>query len=161
MTTTPEADWLDQWVLGWGDAIVRYAFVLTADYHAAQDIAQDTFVRLHQFHERHPDRAVVPGWLYTTARRLCFTTNRRQARWISLVGHEPTSGDESVWVGPAFREMISQLGVLDRECVWLFYYCDWTTDEIARHVGRPASTIRGRLMRARQHLREMWGDSDG
>ncbi len=149
-------NWLDPWVDQFSDSLVAYAYVLTQDYHAAQDVTQETFVRLYTFCRRHPDRDIVPGWLYTTLRRQVLTTLRRRREWVDLdAGHMAVS-DTPVWLPALFRDTLLKLPRADRECLWLFYYNDWTTEQIARHLGLSPGAVRGRLMRARQRLRAMW-----
>lgn len=149
-------DWLDLWVDRYGDRLVKYAFVITRDYHLAQDVTQETFLRLYQFRARSPERDVVPGWLFTTLRRLALTALKRRHHWVGLEGHHTAVPDTAVWLPAAFQDMMQHLSVADRECIWLFYYNDWTTDAIARHLGQSPGAVRGRLMRARRRLRALW-----
>ncbi len=150
------SDWLEPWVNRFSDSLVSYAYVLAQDYHLAQDVTQETFIRLYTFHQRHPERDIVPGWLYTTLRRQTLTALKRRGNWVELDDRQTPLADTPVWLPSLFRDIVLKLPLADRECVWLFYYSDWTTDEIARHLGHSPGAVRGRLMRARQRLRAMW-----
>ncbi|NMP21492.1 RNA polymerase sigma factor [Sulfobacillus harzensis] len=148
---------LEWWVDTWGDRLVRYAYVMTRDHHLAQDVVQETFIKLMVFQRRYPERVVVPGWLFTTARRVALTLLRRRPEVAADVV-ESSGSDAHIWIPPAFRELVDTLPLLERECVWLFYYADWPTEQIARHLGCKPGAVRGRLFSARQHLRQLWED---
>ena len=42
-----------------------------------------------------------------------------------------------------------------KDVIWLYYYVGCSTDEIARMLGRPSSTIRNRLKDARNKLKTL------
>lgn len=153
----PEDAWLTDWIDAWGDRLVRYAYVLTKDYHHAQDVTQETFMRLMVFHEKYPEREISPGWLFTVARREALTHYRRR-KHETLIDSYGTMGetDLHVWLPPAFRELLEHLSLVERETIWLFYYQDWSTDAIARYLHQSPGAVRGRLMRVRKKLRALW-----
>lgn len=148
---------LDWWVANWGDRLVRYAYVICRDEFMAQDVVQEAFLKLMVFHRRHPDRDIVPGWLYTVTRRMALTGLRKQPL-IASPDLEASQGDSHLWVPAAFLELIRALPLKERECVWLFYYADWSTEDIARYLGIKPGNVRGRLYSARRRLRQLWGD---
>lgn len=145
------------WVATWGDRLVRYVYVLCRDEFLAQDVVQETFIKLVVFQRRYPDREILPGWLFTTARRTALTSLRKRPD-LSSPAVEAVQGDSHVWIPAAFRELIHALPLVERECVWLFYYADWPTEQIAKHLGIKPGAVRTRLFSARKHLRQLWGD---
>jgi RNA polymerase sigma-70 factor (ECF subfamily) len=157
-------EWIDSWIARWGDRITRYAFVLLRDSHLAQDVAQETFLRLYQMHIRHPDRAMQPAWLFTVARRYAFDLMRHHDRtvpWDMVPDDQVNHQHPGVGNGILLQDLLEHLAPLDRECLWLFYYLDWTTNQIAQHLKITPGAARGRLLRARRRLHELWEvDSD-
>ena len=161
------AEWIAPWVAEWGDKIAQFALAFTHDPEAAQDIAQETFLRLEQWHAAHPQRQVHGGWLYTTARHLLIDRSRGRRRrpevsWEGWEGPDPeASGFETtVATRLSVQRTLDGLPASDRECLFLFYYQDWSIAEIARHLGVTAVTVRGRLFRARQRFAQAWGGEE-
>jgi len=52
------ANWINQWIADWGDTIARFVLSHTHDRQLAQNIAQETFWRIYQWHEHHPHQVV-------------------------------------------------------------------------------------------------------
>lgn len=161
------ADWITPWIQEFGDKITRFLWTYTHDRDLAQDLAQESFMRLYRFHERHPNRAVHAGWLYTTAHRLAIDVARQARRrpedlWDGSPDGFPStpSFEPVVTTRLAVQRTLDRLTRLDRECLWLFYYQGWTVPEISARIGCSESTARTRLYRARRRFAQLWGDDD-
>jgi RNA polymerase sigma-70 factor (ECF subfamily) len=155
--------WLGRWILEHGDPLVRFVGTYTHDYHAAQDIAQEAFLRLYREHLRHPTKTLHAGWLYTVARRLAIDYHRRQrpAAWDILPYNTEValSDDRSVDV----ERILDSLRALDRELLLLFYYQEWSIARLAEHYAISVHTVKSRLHRARERFRRHWmkeGETD-
>lgn len=158
---------ISRWMAEWGGRLVRYAHFLTGDPDLAQDIAQEAFLRLYVFLGSRGGREPTPGWLFTVAKHLAADAKRRQRR-EPTGGHSlssPAGGEgvrDDAASGTMVRDVLSRLSPEDRECLYLFYYAELSSQEIARHLKIPAATVRTRLMRARQRFQSEWeGDGDG
>lgn len=75
--------------------ITRYANYLLADPDQAEDVAQETFLRILRAAKRYEPRARFTTWLYRIAANLCYDELRRRARhpFMSL-DEEIVCGDE-------------------------------------------------------------------
>lgn len=146
---------MERWIDLYGDRLVRYAFVITKDSGLAQDVAQESFLKLMLLHRRQPSEIVSPAWLFKVARNQAFDLLKQNP-----VPLEPTLSrfreDNPIWLPILLRQMLSDLSTLDRECLWLFYYADWPTKEIARYLKISPGAVRGRLLRARRRLQQLW-----
>jgi len=158
------SEWIAPWVAEWGDKIAQFALAFTHDPEAAQDIAQETFLRLEEWHAAHPERQIHGGWLYTTARHLLIDHNRGRRRRPEVpweggagAGQEVPSFETTVATRLSVQRTLDGLRPSDRECLFLFYYQEWSIAEIAQHLGVSAVTVRGRLFRARQRFARAWG----
>jgi len=152
-------DWLAPWVEQWGDRMVQFAYTYVLDRDTAQDIAQDTFLRLFLWHRRFPDRVVTPAWLYTVAANLARDLLRRRE---AATQRDLASTDSAVVPDSttriAVRAALDRLPLLDRQCLWLFYYADWPVPEIAVATGLSPAAVKQRLYRARKRFAHIWGD---
>src|SRR5579875_47574 len=148
-----EADWLTPWVEEWGRRIVSFAYTYTGNPETAQDVAQETFLRLYRWHGTHPDRPITPGWLYTVAAHIAVDALRRERhRAESGNADDATTGDMTgQWDrGLILREALGRLSERDRECIWLFYYAEWSLAEVAAATHQSPAAVKQRLFRARK-----------
>ena len=130
--------------------LYRTALAILGDPQEAEDAVQDAFVR---YLERSPENLETPGaWLTRVLVNGC--KSRLRLAW-RRVGPLP---DTLATPGPEEREELEELFSLppeDRVVIHLHYYEGWSTDEIARMLGRRPGTVRSRLSRARERLRKL------
>lgn len=130
--------------------LYRTALAILGDPQEAEDAVQDAFVR---YLERRPEALETPGaWLTRVLVNGC--KSRLRLAWRQ-VGPLP---DTLAAPGPEEQEELEELFSLppeDRVVIHLHYYEGWTTDEIARMLGRRPGTVRSRLSRARERLRKL------
>lgn len=151
-------DWFNAWVDTWADKITQFAYTYVHDRQLAEDITQDTFLRLYEWHYKNPDRPLTADWLYTTAhhRAIDYLRKARHER-VSDTDFEPIGTADESWSNRlAVQAVLDHLPSVDRECLWLFYYADWSTEEIARHLGISIIAVRTRLSRARTRFSAIW-----
>lgn len=155
--------WIENWLTAWSNKVTRYAFQVTGDRQLAQDVAQETFLRLYLFHVNHPTREVNPPWLFTVAKNVARDL-LRQHRTTSPLAEADRVEDpraSASAVGLTVRDVMSRLAPDDRQCLYLFYYADLSTDDIAHHLGISPGAVRARLFRARQRFEWQWeGNTD-
>src|SRR3954469_6230458 len=65
-----------------GAAIYRFAAVLVRHHHDAEDVVQETFMKLLRHLEAGGDTTNLRGWLFTVAAHAARDRQRRRARWI-------------------------------------------------------------------------------
>lgn len=129
--------------------IFRFALSILGSEAAAEDVLQETFIRLLL-----PDRVPYqPGkaqaWLYKVARNLCCDQLRRRKRQSESFS-EPSAHDAPQW---EFTELISSLSELDRQIVSLKIIGGFTHREIAAIVGLTVPGAKKRYERAIQNLK--------
>lgn len=146
------AEWVDQW----GDRLVGFAWTYLHDAELAQDVAQETFLRLVAYRRRAPHRDVHPGWLFAVARRLCLDQLRRPATRGLPAAEAADARSGAAFAAVDVEAVLRQLKPADRECLWLFYYGGRSAVEIAQLLGIPPDRVKGRLYRARQRFGAAW-----
>jgi len=65
-----------------GAAIYRFALLLGRHRDDAEDVVQETFLKLLTHLEAGGDRANLRGWLFTVAANACRDRMRRRLRWL-------------------------------------------------------------------------------
>lgn len=142
----------------WEANIYRFLLSLLHDGDQAQDCAQDVFLRAYEALSAGKD--VNSSWLFTVARNRAMDEFRRQRRVhadLEAIEREATHDgtDRKILVD----QVMAQLAPLDREVLYLFAVAGFKTDEIGSILGVRGTAVRQRLYRARERVRELWGDA--
>ena len=140
------------------------------DFHIAEDITQETFLQVYQKLETLEDPTRFPGWLYVITDRLCIAWLRRNQRHtepledtdISEVETEAYSQYIATEHAKTFadarrdlvEELLAKLKEGNRTVITLHYLEGMTYAEISNFLGVSENTIKSRLRRARQQLRQ-------
>ena len=137
-----------------GPAILGYLRRLVGDTHAAQDLLQQTFLQGVRFPERL-SRAVSPrAWLFGVARNMARSSIRRRRKVVSLPDQLPADCEtEDPRIEP-MRQAIAALPKPLQEALELRLGRDLSYQEIAEVLEIPIGTVRSRLHRAVDRLRE-------
>lgn len=150
------------------EVAARTAFLITRDRAAAEDAVQEAFLQVIRNAPQLRDPAAFRPWFYrivvNTAKRL----SRRARRPLPLDLHQRDTVDLSV-LSPEeasigieeierVRTAIAGLSDAHREVIVLRYYTGLSEAEIAETLGVPAGTVKSRLHRAREVLKERLGE---
>jgi RNA polymerase sigma factor (sigma-70 family) len=152
-----EAEWLEAWMHRWADPLTRFAQALTGSADGAQELVQETFVRLLVLHRQRPLAPISPGWLFTVTRnqhRQQWRSATRQRAALSATATLPTPVDLDRQVD--VFNALDRVPPRDRECLWLFYYADLSVREVADVLGISEQAVRTRLHRARERFSRIW-----
>ncbi|GII55948.1 RNA polymerase sigma factor [Planotetraspora thailandica] len=127
------------------------------DAERADDVSQEVWLAVLRGlpRLREPDR--FAPWLFTIARRSVTDRLRGQYafRQEDLVGDVVVEDPvESLVDRAELVSLLSELPVLEREVLVLFYLEDLPVEDCARICRIPAGTVKSRLNRARRLLRE-------
>jgi RNA polymerase sigma factor (sigma-70 family) len=128
--------------------------------HDAEDAFQATFLVLARKAGSIRDGRVLGRWLYEVAFRIAVRAraDEKRRRTHERQGAEMTSppiDDEVQWrdLRPILHEEVNRLPEKYRTPVVLCYLEGKTNEEVARVLGWPVGTVKGRLSRAREILR--------
>jgi RNA polymerase sigma-70 factor (ECF subfamily) len=149
--------------------VYRTALVITRDNAVAEDIAQDCFLKLHQYANRIDTSLPLAPWLYRVTVNLSYTwISRRQKRRISLEAlvdqlmsppwHAPDHVAEQGETQKLVRQAISELHFNQRVVIVLHYLSGLSLEEIAEILDCPVGTVKSRLYYARENLRRRLGE---
>lgn len=148
-TSNRPVDW-EQLIADQENRLYRAALAILGSREEAEDAVQSAFVT---FLEKAPDDLENPGaWLMRVLVNSCRSQLRR-TRWRSVPLLDTLPAPEE----PERRELeeIFSLPAEERTVIHLFYYEGYSTDEIARIIGKRPGTVRSRLSRARERLRAL------
>jgi RNA polymerase sigma-70 factor (ECF subfamily) len=158
--------------------LVRYLLYLTGRRELAQDLAQETWIRVLQRGSQYNGRQRFDPWLFTIARNLAIDylrKNRRAAATQSspddpdatllLPSSDPSPFQAAARSEDAMR-LAGRLEVLPplyREALLLRFQEDLSLAEMAQVLGAPIATVTSRIYRGLAALRSAFeeGDSHG
>jgi RNA polymerase sigma-70 factor (sigma-E family) len=149
-------DRLAEWFVGSYRPLLRFAHVLTGDPAAAEDLVQDTFVRLYR-----ADRRIDEAGFLAYARRTMLNLARsrlrrlrleRRARAARVEQAPPPEPPDEVW------RAILALPHGQRAVVALRFYEDLSEQEIARALDVTPGTVKKQMHRALARLRRTLGE---
>ena len=147
------------------DAVYRFAWRMTSTAAIAEDIAQDVFLSLLRQPDRFdPSRGTMRAFLLGITRNIALKRWRDEERWEELGDEEfvtqPANVDsvdhlERVETAEAVGDAVRSLPPLQREVLILAEYEDLSLEEIARAVESELGTVKSRLHRARENLKQV------
>ena len=149
----------------------QYVFTLvlrfTDNREDAEEISQDVFVKAYRSLADFRGESRFSTWLYTVVRTSCITFLRKKRLDITSIDNERTflqlesreSGFNANTIEQKSRHaMINQairlLSPDDGQLITLFYKGEQSLEEIGRIMGLEPNTVKVKLHRARNRLRE-------
>jgi RNA polymerase sigma factor (sigma-70 family) len=130
----------------------------------AEELTAETFaIAYRRWSDLDPSRPVRP-WLYGIAANLLkhhWRKERRMLRAYARTGVDPLIGEADLppepvdveAMRPALASALAELRYQEREILLLSAWADLSDGEIAESLGVPLGTVKSRLSRARQHMR--------
>jgi RNA polymerase sigma factor (sigma-70 family) len=156
--------------------VYTVAFRMVRSAEDAEDVTQETFVRVFRALDRYDPARSFEAWLFTITTRLCIDLlRRRKVRPVPLVRRDPESDEEQITdvEDPGLRPdeqathaeeeqrartLIESLPPHYRIVVVLRHQQDLSYEEIAETLHLPLGTVKARIHRARALLKDRLGD---
>jgi RNA polymerase sigma-70 factor (ECF subfamily) len=141
----------------------RAAWLLLRDGAAAEDIAQEAFVRAYRELHRFRGDAPFRPWLLRIVHNLALNELRARSRRGGLfervtrmAPRSEDAPDEAIVAADEASTLLRAIGELspeDRTVLHLRYFLELPEREIADAIGKAPGTVKSRLHRASQRLR--------
>lgn len=140
------------------------------DFHTAQEITQDAFLKAYQKLGTLKNHNQFPGWLYVIAANLCADWFRKnplpeqsleitEANEVAQVSYsrymaeqQATDADESR--REIVKKLLQKLPESERTVMTLYYLGEMTINAISEFLGVSPNTVKSRLSRARNRLKK-------
>ncbi len=140
------------------------------DFHAAEEITQDTFLQVYRKLTQLKNPNQFSGWMYVIASRLCLkwirknkvvtqsfddthTGEMERASYNRYVSDQREMEDRE-HRREVVKKLLSRLPESERTVVTLHYLSEMKVKEIGKFLGVSANTIKSRLRRGRKRLQE-------
>ena len=133
----------------------------------AEDAAQETFLRAYKYMRRYDNSRPFSTWLLSIAAHHCIDQARKRRYPVLSIEElpvpdlpEPALGVEASLSrkeeGQRVRAVLETLDPLDRAAVIMYYWYDFSYEEICQALSLTMSAVKSRLHRARRAMAEEW-----
>ena len=138
--------------------VFRVAYAVLRNPHDAEDVVQETFLKLYrsgvrQRIENEKGFLAKAAWRLAVDRRPRHGEEAQQVELISTSADPERAAISADWSATVLR-LVDALPEELRQPLALSALEEWNSREIAALMDIPEATVRGRLMRARQILRQ-------
>ena len=140
------------------------------DFHFAEEIMQDAFLRAYKHLPKLKDPKQFSGWLYVITNQLCNTWLRKNKpevkslEDVTMAEMEKTFYEQYVSTQheeearshhqELVKKLLEKLPESERTVMTLYYLGEMTAKEISKFLGVSVNTITSRLQRARKRLKQ-------
>ena len=142
------------------DTVFRVAFNYIKSAADAEDITQNVFLKLLKADKPFASEEHVKRWLLRVAINEC--KNLTKARWWRQESYEDYAG-VIAFDNPAHSDLfyaVMELPKKYRLPIYLHYYEEYSTQEIAEILKEPKNTVCAQLRRGRELLRKSLQEVD-
>lgn len=139
--------------------VYRLCVAFLRDSAAAQDVAQESMLRVWKALPSYNSRAALSTWIYAITRNRCLTALASGQKALSLSDEtvEAEAGavaaaDGGAETVAALHRLVEELPEVPRRVITLFYFEERSVAEVATLLGCPEGTVKTHLFRARAAL---------
>jgi RNA polymerase sigma-70 factor, ECF subfamily len=164
-----ETAMMDELLARYKNPVYHFALRLSRSQHEAQDVAQEVFLKVHQYRLSYEPSAKFSTWIFTICHNACMSSFRKSRRFVfwprqkddpdELIDLEsPQPSPQEIAAGndmaTIVRENIQSLPFLQKEALILREYEKMDYAEISTILGKPLGTVKILIYRARMALKE-------
>ena len=140
------------------------------DFHIAQEITQDAFLKAYKNLSDLKNHNLFAGWLYVIAARLCYDWRQKNATPVASLDNIDASEVDKVSYSrytaekqaaeadetrrEVVKKLLQKLPESERTVITLFYLGEMTINAIGEFLGVSPNTVKSRLSRARNRLKK-------
>lgn len=144
------------------DGLILYLNGFVGDLTVAEDLAEDTFLKLVLKKPRFSARSTFKTWLYTIGRNLALDHLKRRRTEIPLEDC-PKISDEALALERSYIQQedkiilhraMKQLRQEYRQILWLIYFEGFRCDQAGKIMGKSTHNIETLVHRARRALKQ-------
>lgn len=156
-------------LLGLQSNLLNFAYQLTTNREAAQDLVQDTTLKVLDNESKYVDNVNFKGWVFTIMRNIFINNYRRQVRSATVIDttedlYHLNLSQESGLTSPEGSFAAQEISVAinnftdDYKVPFSMYISGYKYSEIAEKMGLPLGTVKSRIFFARKRLQALLKD---
>lgn len=148
-----------KWIYGeYAERLLNQCWRILLSKEQAEDVVQDLFIKLPSMLAEFRGDSALGTWLYRVAHNMCLTRlqqvrNRARLEEENLAGGEE-GGADPYEVSDLLAKAMAQLDPETRSLMWLKEGEGVSLKELSETFKLPEGTLKSRLSRARDRMRE-------
>ncbi len=137
--------------------LIKFAVAISGDHALAKDAAQDVWLQISKKLRSLDDPRAFKSWIYRAVRWRVIDLTRNKSTQFEMLDDNcaTTDLDVSELEQRQLKGCINRLEADEREVIYLHYLAELSVAEVALVLKIPAGTVKSRLSRARNQLREL------
>lgn len=144
---------MEKYYLKHKNDIFRFVLSIVKDIHLAEDITQESFLKLFENQNTIKDFSKIKSWLFTTARNLSITSLNKMGR-LELNCQDISGNEGNNCQSLEYLDLISPLSEDEQQLVSLRIIGKFKWKEIAEILDCSEETIKKRYQRALHKLKD-------
>ncbi len=151
--------------------VFNLCYRMLGDAEDAEDAAQETFLRVYDHLKRYDPGRSFATWLLAIAAHYCIDQLRKRRLTFISMDTYPNLPIPDANPGPEatfhihedqrrVQSLLTTLNPQDRAAVVMYYWYDFSYEEIAVSLNLSVSAIKSRLHRARLSLAQTWTEQE-
>ncbi len=169
---TGQSDGFEELVRRYQRPITSYVYRMLGDYESSLDVTQEVFIKVYNSLNRYSVEYKFSTWLYRIAHNAAVDHLRRNSVTPQSLESENADGsfqiqlesrgsspeqdrERSEWRSE-IETVVRQLPATYRDLILLRHSRDLSYDEISEVTGLPLGTVKNRLFRAREMMRQLF-----
>lgn len=142
-------------------SLYRTALLILGNREEAEDVLQDTFLSIYKNINNLKEFNKLRPWIFSILKNSCYTRYKNRKREFpdefvleKADSNLISSGEDEFLLNNEVESAILKLNHKEREVLVLFYYDDFSIEEIAKILKTFTGTVKSRLFRARKNLKK-------
>jgi len=154
---------IDDMIL-YGQDLLQLVYTYVKDKALAQDLTQEIFMKCYEAYPTYKGKSTLKTWMWRIAINHCkdylksWYNQNIQVAVDAGINVLASSNVEQQVIQQDEQERLAktvmQLPIMYREVIYLFYFEDYTSKEIAAVLSTNENTVKTRLRKAKQFLKE-------
>lgn len=152
--------------------VYNLCYRMLGDPDEAEDASQETFLRVYKNIKHYDDKRPFTTWLLSIAAHHCIDQLRKRRMVVISMDTTPYLDPPDGLPGPEasyylmedqkrVQALIKTLNPQDRAAVIMYYWYDFSYEEIAQSLSLTPSAVKSRLHRARLSMAQSWSNQKG
>lgn len=152
--------------------VYNLCYRMLGDPDEAEDASQETFLRVYKNIKHYDANRPFTTWLLSIAAHHCIDQLRKRRMVVISMDGTPYLDPPDGLPGPEasfyihedqkrVQSLLKTLNPHDRAAVIMYYWYDFSYDEIAKSLSLTSSAVKSRLHRARLNMAQSWANQTG